>query len=108
MTGTSTSSHRSSGHRNVIASFGPRQHGTGVEAAAPFAHVGEPQDRVGQIVVGAKLECVDTGIRESRAQRLLAILGGLDEALAEAAIVRVDEELLASLGVLHRQKTEIG
>ena len=47
------------------------------------------------------------GVGEGRAELGLALLGGLLEALAESAVVRVDEELLARLGVLHDQHAEI-
>ena len=45
---------------------------------------------------------------ERRAQLLLARARRLREALAEAAVVRVDEQLLAGLGVLHHEQPEVG
>ena len=78
----------------------PRQHAAGRELAAPLAEVGEAQDRVDDLVVGRELERVDAGLAERRPQRLLPPLGGGGEAAPEEPVVRVDEELLAGLGVL--------
>ena len=79
------------------------------EPAAALAQVGEAQDRVDQVVVGGQLERVDAGAaRSAVAQLCLALLGGRGEALAKAAVVRVDEHLLAGLGILHRQQAEVG
>ena len=50
-----------------------------------------------------------TPASRNAARRLgLAPLRGRGEALAEAAVVGVDEELLAGLGVLHHQHAEVG
>src|SRR5438046_3058455 len=51
-----------------------RQAATRRELAAALAQVGEAQDRIDQVVVGRKLERVDTGDPERRAHRLLAAL----------------------------------
>src|SRR4029079_4306209 len=101
ITGTSSSSQRSSGQRNVIGRFGePWQNGARGEPAAALAHVGESQDRVGQVVIGRELERVDARAPEARAQARFAGLGRLGEPLAEAAVVRVDRQVTARLGAL--------
>ena len=52
---------------------------------------------------------VSTPARASASRSaVLAPLGGGGEALAKAAVVRVDDELLAGLGVLHRDQAEVG
>ena len=100
-----TSSHSISGHRkrHRVRSQVLRHAAAGGELAAPLAQVGEAHDRVDEVVVGRELERVDAGVAERRAQLLLALLRRRREALAEAAVVRVDEELLAGLGVLDRR-----
>ena len=55
-----------------------------------------------------ELERVDAGVAERRAQLGLALRGGRGEALAEAAVVRVDEDLLAGLRILDHQQAEVG
>ena len=99
--------------RFAFSQAGEAQHGideirAGGEAAAALAHVGEAPDRVDQIVVGRKLERVDAGVAESGAQLGFAALRRGGEALAEAAVVGIDEDLLAGLGVLHHEHAEIG
>src|SRR6187397_2928010 len=71
------------------------------ELGAALAQVGEAQDGVGEGIVGGELERVDAGVAERLAQLELAAARELREALAEALVVRVDEELLAGLRVLH-------
>src|SRR5262245_33799902 len=90
--GSASSSQSASGHAKVMVAE---------VIAAPLAQVGEAPDGVDQVLVGGELERVHPGIGEARAQRRLAPLGGGGEALAEAGVVRVDEHLLAGLGVLH-------
>jgi hypothetical protein len=79
----------------------------GGELGAALAQVGEAQDRVGEVVVGGELERVDAGVAEGLAQLELAAARELGEALAEAPVVRVDEELLAGLGVLHHEQADV-
>jgi hypothetical protein len=78
------------------------------EPAALLLQVGEAQHRVDEVVVGAELEGVDAGAGERLAQLRLALLGGGGEALAEALVVGVDDDLLAGLGVLHRHQADVG
>src|SRR5690348_15919712 len=105
--GISARSRRNSGQRNDIVRVRTRDDGARREATAALAQVGEAQDRVGEIVARRELEDVDARVAESRAKPHLAFLGGLHEAAAEAAIVRVDEDLLAGFGVLHREQAEV-
>ena len=72
------------------------------ELAAPLAQVGEAEDRIDEIAVGRELERIDARFAERRAQRRFPALGRLREARAETAVVGVDEQLLARLGVLDR------
>ena len=52
---------------------------------------------------------VSTPARASASRSVrLALLGGGGEALAEALVVGVDDDLLAGLGVLHRHQADVG
>ena len=55
-----------------------------------------------------ELQAIHAGAGKRHAQLALAPLGDRGEALAEAPVVRVDEQLLAGLGVLHDQQAQIG
>src|SRR5262245_31877217 len=74
---------------------GLRQAAAGGEQAPPLAQVREPQNRVEELAVGRELERVDAGPAEGGAQLVLASLGRGGEAPSKAAVVRVDEHLLA-------------
>ena len=78
------------------------------EPAALLLQLGEAHDGLDQVVVGAELEGVDAGAAEGFAEQRLASLGGGGEALAKALVVRVDDDLLAGLGVPHRHQADIG
>src|SRR5207253_2577656 len=75
--------------------------------APPLAQVGEAKDRIDQIVIGAKLEGVHSGLAKRAAQFLLPPFGGCGETLAKAPIVRIDENLLAGFGILNNEEAEI-
>ena len=75
--------------------------------APPFAQIGKAQDRVDQIIIGTKLERVHTGLPKRTAQFLLPAFGGCGKTLAKAAIVRIDENLLAGFGILNDEEAEI-
>src|ERR1019366_6853276 len=78
------------------------------ESAALFLQVGEAQDRIDKVVVGGEFERVDAGAREGLAQLGLAPFGRGLKALAKAGVMRVDDELLAGLGILQRHEAEVG
>ena len=81
----------------------------GGEPAAALAQVGEAQDRVDQVVVGGRARARRRRRRGSAARSSASRRSrGGGEALAEAAVVRVDEQLLAGLGVLHHEQAEVG
>src|SRR5258706_392687 len=75
--------------------------------AGPLARSGKGQIGFEEIVVGQQLEGVDPGHWKRRAEPGLALLGGGREAPPEAAIVSVDEQLLARLGILDDQEPEV-
>ena len=75
--------------------------------ASPLAQIGKAKDRIDQIVIGAKLERIDAGLAKRAAQFLFAPFSGCGKTLAKAAIVRVDEDLLAGFGILNDEKAEI-
>ena len=75
---------------------------------ALLARLSKAHDGIEQVIIGRELQTVDTGLGERRAQRILRGLGGILEAASEAAIVGVDEQLLAGLGVLKGQQSEVG
>ena len=77
--------------------------------AAALAQVGEAQDRVDQVVVGGRARARRRRRRRSASRSAASrCCGRGGEALAKAAVVRVDEELLAGLGVLHHEQAEVG
>src|SRR5437763_6883590 len=76
--------------------------------AAPFAQIGEAQDRIDEIVVGAEFQRIHAGLAKRRAQFFFALFGRRREALTKTAIVRVDEKLFAGFGVLDDEQAEIG
>ena len=81
----------------------------GASAAAALAHVGEAHHRVDQVVVGGQFQRVDAGCAQAPARSSASRCGGdAREALAKAGVVRVDEQLLAGLGVPHRHQAEVG
>ena len=67
------------------------------ELAAPLSQVGKAQDRVDQIVVRRQLECVHAGLPKRGPQRLFALFRDEREALAEAAVMRINDDLLSGL-----------
>ena len=84
-----------------------RQSAAGGELAPSLAQIRKTQDRVDEIVAGRELQRVDAGRLERLPQLRLARRRGGSEALPEPAVVGVDEELLAGLGILDDQETEI-
>ena len=64
-------------------------------------------DRIHQVIAGRELEAIDARRGEGLAQTPLALSRRGREALAEAFVVRVDEDCLAGLGVAERQQPEI-
>jgi hypothetical protein len=84
------------------------QGAAGSEPAAPLAHIGEAKDRIHQIIVGRELQCVDAGVAKSHAQLGLSLRRGGREAPAKRPIAGIDVQLLAGLGVLDDDQTEVG
>ncbi|MBS1216774.1 MAG: hypothetical protein H6R20_1748 [Proteobacteria bacterium] len=72
------------------------------------AQIGEAQQCVDEVIVGGELQRIDACFAERGAQFDLARARQLREALAEPAIVRVHEHLLARLGVLDHEETQVG
>src|SRR5215216_1886500 len=70
------------------------------DEAAALPQLRETHEGIDQIVVRGKLERVDAGVAKSSADVLLAPFGRCRKALAKTPVVRVDENLLAALGVL--------
>src|SRR5215472_69824 len=107
--GTAASNQRSSGHWKVMSRFQVRrQNSAAAQLAAALAQVGKAQDRIDEIVFGRELQRVHAGAPERRAQLSLAPLRRAGEAPAEAAIVRVHEQLLSGLRILHDEQPQIG
>src|SRR5215470_9947385 len=107
--GTAASNQRSSGHWKVMGRFQMRrQNSAAAQLAAALAQVGKAQNRVDEIVLGRKLQRVHAGAAKRGAQLPLAPLRCTGEAPAEAAIVRIHEQLLAGLRILHDEQSQIG
>ena len=77
------------------------------ELAPALAHIGETQNRVDEIVVRRQLERVHAGVAERGVELGLALLGRRLEPPAKSAVVRVDENLLTGLGILHDEHPQI-
>src|SRR5207247_563508 len=84
-----------------------RQATAGRELAAPLAQVGKAQDRVDKVVAGGKLERIHTRCLERPAELGFPLFRRRDKALSKAAIMRVDEQLLAGLRILDDQKAQV-
>lgn len=72
------------------------------------AQVHEAQQCIHQVVVGAQLQGVGTGLGQALAQHGLALGRQAGKAVAKAAVMRVHLQLLAALGVAQRDQAHVG
>ena len=107
--GTASSSHEQLRPQKAHASVrGAEAAAAAGKLAALLAQIGKAQHRVEQVVVRRQLQGVDAGLRERRPQRQVALLDAAPRSACGSAIVRVDDQLLAGLGVLERHQAEVG
>src|SRR5687768_11505636 len=98
-TGTRMSAQSAPGQMNCILLVSP---------PPLLANLREARDRAHEVLFGGDLEDVDAGADERLPERLLVLPHDEREPLAEAPVVRVHLQLLARLGVGHRDPTDVG
>src|SRR5688572_3195651 len=110
--GTTSTRKRLPGHRKFMKRNQSRASGhlprLRAHLGAPqTAHRREPNDRTNEILFGRELEGVHADAPERCAERLIAALHDLGEALPETLVRGIDVKVLTRLGVVHDDPADL-